>query len=93
MQLAAQRGLQGRQHDLVRWRAAGAGQRRRGGVQCGQHADAVGLLAQGGEVQPEALGDLEVSWTGSQEGTVDVGAEFDEGEAPPPSSEEEMPDE
>ena len=43
--------------------------------------------------QPEALGDLEVSWTGSQEGTVDVGAEFDEGEAPPPSSEEEMPDE
>lgn len=43
--------------------------------------------------QPEALGDLEVSWTGSQEGTVDVGAEFDEGEAPPPSPEEEEHDE
>lgn len=43
--------------------------------------------------QPEALGDLEVSWTGSQEGTVDVGAEFDEGEPAPPSSEEEESDE
>ena len=44
--------------------------------------------------QPEALGELEVSWTGSQEGTVDVGAEFDdEGEAPPPSSSEEESDE
>ncbi|WP_338538144.1 segregation/condensation protein A [Janibacter terrae] len=38
--------------------------------------------------QPEALGDLEVSWTGSEEGTVDVGAEFDEGEGPPSSDEE-----
>jgi segregation and condensation protein A len=38
--------------------------------------------------QPEALGDLEVSWTGSEEGTVDVGAEFDEGEDPPSSDEE-----
>ncbi|MDN5718408.1 MAG: segregation/condensation protein A [Janibacter sp.] len=43
--------------------------------------------------QPEALGALEVSWTGSQEGTVDVGAEFDEGEGPPPSPEEEEHDE
>lgn len=39
--------------------------------------------------QPEALGDLQVSWTGSQEGTVDVGAEFDEGEDPPSSDGEE----
>ncbi|MBA4085147.1 MAG: segregation/condensation protein A [Kytococcus sp.] len=38
--------------------------------------------------QPEALGDLEVSWTGSEEGAVDVGAEFDEGEDPPSSDEE-----
>ncbi|KRE37051.1 chromosome segregation protein ScpA [Janibacter sp. Soil728] len=43
--------------------------------------------------QPEALGDLEVSWTGSQESTVDVGAEFDEGEPPPPSLAEEEPNE
>lgn len=35
--------------------------------------------------QAEALGELDVRWTGSDEGTVDVGAEFDEGEAPPPS--------
>ncbi len=38
--------------------------------------------------QPEALGELEVSWTGSEEGAVDVGAEFDEGEAPPSPDEE-----
>ncbi|WP_376713596.1 segregation and condensation protein A [Janibacter limosus] len=43
--------------------------------------------------QPEAPGDLEVSWTGSREGTVDVGAEFDEGEPAPPSSEEKKSDE
>lgn len=35
--------------------------------------------------QPEALGELDVRWTGSEEGAVDVGAEFDEGEDPPPS--------
>lgn len=38
--------------------------------------------------QSEALGELDVRWTGSDEGTVDVGAEFDEGETPPPSSAE-----
>ena len=43
--------------------------------------------------QPEALGELEVSWTGSEQGTVDVGAEFDEGEAPPPSPEQDVQDE
>lgn len=37
--------------------------------------------------QPEALGELDVRWTGLQEGAVDVGAEFDEGE-PLPSPEE-----
>lgn len=36
--------------------------------------------------QQEALGELDVRWTGSDEGAVDVGAEFDDdGEAPPPS--------
>lgn len=35
--------------------------------------------------QAEALGELDVRWTGSDEGAVDVGAEFDEGETPPPS--------
>lgn len=43
--------------------------------------------------QPEALGDLQVSWTGSEDGAVDVGAEFDEGEDPPPSPDEEDDDE
>lgn len=38
--------------------------------------------------QPEPLGALDVRWTGTDEGTVDVGAEFDEGEAPPPSSDD-----
>lgn len=33
--------------------------------------------------QPESLGELDVRWTGTEEGTVDVGAEFDEGEALP----------
>ncbi len=38
--------------------------------------------------QPEALGELDVRWTGAEEGAVDVGAEFDEGEAPPSPDEE-----
>ena len=38
--------------------------------------------------QPEALGELDVRWTGSTEGAVDVGAEFDEGEAPPSPQED-----
>ncbi|WXB77983.1 ScpA family protein [Janibacter alittae] len=35
--------------------------------------------------QQEALGELEVRWTGSDDGTVEVGAEFDEADASPPS--------
>ena len=35
--------------------------------------------------QPEALGSLDVRWTGSDDGDVEVGAEFDEGETSPPS--------
>ena len=35
--------------------------------------------------QSEALGELDVRWTGSDEGAVDVGAEFDEAEMPPSS--------
>lgn len=42
--------------------------------------------------QPEALGELEVSWTGAEDGTVDVGAEFDEAEAPPSPDEENTDD-
>lgn len=38
--------------------------------------------------QAESLGELDVRWTGADEGTVDVGAEFDEGEAPPSPPEE-----
>jgi len=30
--------------------------------------------------QPEALGDIDVRWTGSEEGDLQVGAEFDEGD-------------
>lgn len=42
--------------------------------------------------QPEALGELDVRWTGAEEGAVDVGAEFDEGEAPPSPDEEDSDD-
>lgn len=31
--------------------------------------------------QPEPLGDIDVTWTGPDDGTVDVGQEFDEGDA------------
>lgn len=37
--------------------------------------------------QVEALGAIDVRWTGSEEGAIDVGAEFDEGDLPSPEEE------
>ncbi len=38
--------------------------------------------------QPEALGELDVRWTGSSDGTIEVGAQFDEGDTAPGDEEQ-----